>query len=355
MMNLTAKILASASLLVLLTACGGGGKGSPYVKGEPTGVLKVGKPYEVMGQKYTPAYYPEYEEVGVASWYGPGFHGRATANGDKFDQHAMTAAHRTLPMPSVVEVTNLENGKKAILTVNDRGPFSKERIIDLSKAAADKLGVIANGTARVRVKYMREASHQLIASSIKSGKLKADAKTLAMLDMNSEGTAAPSPDFSLVSSAYADEPAFGASGGSAVSTRAELTPVIARDLASPVVPVEIAGQGEPVVITPMAAAPQVSIQDTYADSASNSVADNSASQAEAGHYIQVASFSQSQNAQQLAQKLAPLGRASVKTVDVSGRTWYRVRLGPLADRTGARTTLAAVHGMGIPDAQIVQE
>lgn len=348
-MSCYVKILASVSMLALVSACGGGaGKGSPYVSGEPTGVLKVGKPYEVMGQKYTPAYYPEYEEIGVASWYGPGFHGRATANGDKFDQHAMTAAHRTLPMPSVVEVTNLENGKKAILTVNDRGPFSKERIIDLSKAAADKLGVISNGTAQVRVKYMREASHQLIANSIKSGKLKADKKTLAMLDMHEDGSTPPSPDFSLVSSAYADEPAFGKSSNNAVSQRAELTPVISRDLASPT------SQGEPVVITTTTTtlAPQVvSTQDTYVDSASNSEGQVDAP----GRYIQVASFSQSQNAQQLAQKLAPLGRASVKTVDVSGRTWYRVRLGPLADQAGARNTLAAVHGMGIPDAQIVQD
>ncbi|MBM3617679.1 MAG: septal ring lytic transglycosylase RlpA family protein [Alphaproteobacteria bacterium] len=354
-MHISVKILASVSVMALLSACGGGaGKGSPYVSGQPTGVLKVGKPYEVMGQKYTPAYFPEYEEIGVASWYGPGFHGRATANGDKFDQHAMTAAHRTLPMPSVVEVTNLENGKKAVLTVNDRGPFSKERIIDLSKAAADKLGVISNGTARVRVKYLREESHKLIASSIKSGKLKADATTLAMLDMSADGTAAPSPDFSLVSSAYADEPAFGKSSDNAVSQRAELTPVISRDLASPTA-VELGGQGEPVVITSVTTttlAPQVvSTQDTYVESASNS-----AGQVDApGRYIQVASFSQSQNAQQLAQKLAPLGRASVKTVDVSGRTWYRVRLGPLNDLSSARNTLTAVHGMGIPDAQIVQE
>ena len=103
------------------------------------GVYKVGQPYQIDGTWYTPEIDEEYEESGVASWYGPGFHKKLTANGDKFDQHALTAAHRTLPMPSMVRVTNEDNGRSLVVMVNDRGPFSKGRIIDLSERAADIL------------------------------------------------------------------------------------------------------------------------------------------------------------------------------------------------------------------------
>lgn len=95
-----------------------------------------------------------YDEVGIASWYGPGFHGRRTSSGDTYDQNAMTAAHTVLPLPTYVEVTNLSNGRKVIVRVNDRGPFHDGRIIDLSYVAAVKLGIVQAGTARVRVRAL---------------------------------------------------------------------------------------------------------------------------------------------------------------------------------------------------------
>ncbi len=109
-------------------------------------------PYTVFGKQYYPI--PDarrYQSVGPASWYGTKFHGQATANGETYDLYGMTAAHKTLPLPSYVRVTNLENGKSAILRVNDRGPFYSDRIIDLSFAAAKKLGYAESGTARVKV------------------------------------------------------------------------------------------------------------------------------------------------------------------------------------------------------------
>ncbi len=109
-------------------------------------------PYTVFGKQYYPI--PDarrYQAVGPASWYGTKFHGQATANGETYDLYGMTAAHKTLPLPSYVRVTNLENGKSAILRVNDRGPFYSDRIIDLSFAAAKKLGYAESGTARVKV------------------------------------------------------------------------------------------------------------------------------------------------------------------------------------------------------------
>ncbi|MBB4284735.1 septal ring lytic transglycosylase RlpA family protein [Roseospira goensis] len=122
------------------------------------GSYKVGAPYEIGGRRYTPAEDFAYDEVGVASWYGPKFHGRRTANGERFDQNAMTAAHPTLPMPSVVQVTNLENGRRVTVRVNDRGPFADNRIIDVSKKAADLLGFRHQGTARVRIRILAEES-----------------------------------------------------------------------------------------------------------------------------------------------------------------------------------------------------
>ncbi len=123
---------------------------------------KIGKPYVINGKWYYPAVDYQYDEIGFASWYGPGFHGKTTANGEIFDQNKISAAHRTLPLPSIVRVTNLENGK--VLTkvrINDRGPFAKNRIIDLSKKAAKELGFLKRGVTKVRVEILEEESREL--------------------------------------------------------------------------------------------------------------------------------------------------------------------------------------------------
>ena len=101
---------------------------------------KVGDPYQIDGIWYYPAINYEYEETGIASWYGKKFHGRLTANGATYDMNALTAAHRTLPMPSLVRVTNLVNGRSLVLKINDRGPFARNRIIDVSRRGAQLLG-----------------------------------------------------------------------------------------------------------------------------------------------------------------------------------------------------------------------
>jgi rare lipoprotein A len=118
---------------------------------------KVGNAYVVGGRRYVPRRDDHYDQTGIASWYGPTFHGRPTANGEVFDQNLLTAAHPTLPIPSIIEVTNLENGRSVILRLNDRGPFVDDRMIDLSRAAADQLGYRQRGLARVRVRYLGPA------------------------------------------------------------------------------------------------------------------------------------------------------------------------------------------------------
>ncbi|MDO1558658.1 septal ring lytic transglycosylase RlpA family protein [Brevundimonas sp. 2R-24] len=115
------------------------------------------RPYQVRGRWYTPQADPDYDEVGQASWYGDAFHGRPTATGERFDMHGLSAAHKTLPLPGLVEVTNLENGRSVVLRLNDRGPFVDGRIIDLSRGAADQLGLLQRGVGQVRVRYLGPA------------------------------------------------------------------------------------------------------------------------------------------------------------------------------------------------------
>ncbi len=176
---LTIATIIAASLA--LAACGGspqktasakknkfspkkyGVKGSPYKvkKGQNIpkggGRYMVGKPYKIAGKWYYPKRYKSYDRVGVASWYGPTFHGRSTANGEVFNMHSLSAAHPTMPLPSYARVTNLRNGRSVVVRVNDRGPFHGNRIIDLSKRAADTLEFGGRGTQKVRVTYLGKA------------------------------------------------------------------------------------------------------------------------------------------------------------------------------------------------------
>jgi rare lipoprotein A (peptidoglycan hydrolase) len=129
--------------------------GKPVPKGG--GYHRIGVPYVIAGRKYTPQKDPGYRAEGKASWYGKGFHGRRTANGEIFDMHALSAAHPTLPLPSYVRVTNLENNKSLIVRVNDRGPFHGERLIDVSVKTAKMLDFYDRGVVKVRVEYVGEA------------------------------------------------------------------------------------------------------------------------------------------------------------------------------------------------------
>ena len=166
--------LTATALLVLSSACARGDRktgfrpvknvpssprvvslGDPIPKGG--GSYKVGNPYVIEGIVYTPAEEPTYDRVGIASFYAEDFHGRKTANGEVFDMWALAAAHPTLPMPSFAYVTNLANNRTVLVRINDRGPFARERVIDLSRAAARLLGLEMQGTGHVRVRYAGRA------------------------------------------------------------------------------------------------------------------------------------------------------------------------------------------------------
>jgi rare lipoprotein A len=133
------------------------------------GGYKIGQPYEVDGVWYFPQEVDRHDETGIASWYGAEFHGQATANGERFDQEALSAAHRTLPMPSLARVTNLENGKSVVVRINDRGPFARGRIIDVSRRSARLLGFERQGTARVRVSLLGAESRRLKRQALARG------------------------------------------------------------------------------------------------------------------------------------------------------------------------------------------
>lgn len=121
------------------------------------GRAQIGKPYTIRGKRFVPRKQPNYNQTGYASWYGSAFHGRLTANGEVYDMNHLSAAHPTLPLPSYVRVTNVGNGRSVIVRVNDRGPFAKNRIIDLSRRAALALGTTKAGVAKVNVKYVGPA------------------------------------------------------------------------------------------------------------------------------------------------------------------------------------------------------
>jgi len=122
-----------------------------------TGRFTVGKPYSVRGRTYVPAEDPSYRADGIASWYGPDFHGGLTANGERYDMNGISAAHPTMPLPSYARVTNLDNGRSIVVRVNDRGPYHRNRVIDLSIGTAKALDFYSRGLARVRVEYVGPA------------------------------------------------------------------------------------------------------------------------------------------------------------------------------------------------------
>jgi len=162
---MTARLLKGAwivALLPLMAACATGARPSggthiPVVTDPAPIVSGTMRPYQIRGQWYRPSEQPNYDETGTASWYGDQFNGRPTATGERFDMYALTAAHKTLPLPGLVEVTNLANGRSIVVRINDRGPFVDGRIIDLSRGSADALGMLQQGVGQVRVRYLGPA------------------------------------------------------------------------------------------------------------------------------------------------------------------------------------------------------
>ncbi len=317
------------------------------------GVYKIGNPYQVMGTWYYPQEDYDYSEVGVASWYGPDFHNGVTANGEIYDMHLMTAAHRTLPLPSIVRVTNLENGRSVVLRVNDRGPFVNNRIIDVSKLAAERLGFYEKGTTRVRVDILADESRELKEAmlagdtSAQTAYTKED-KTPKKKQLVRSVTAPQRPAY-----AYAYE-----------SEQEQVSMPIRSVTKEPVMVDEI---DEAVIVTrgeraPLAAASVSPLAAAEASPLLGSDAVAPASDGEpvakpsgSGLYVQVGAFSNRQNAEKFASTLAEYGNTKISTTKINGADIYRVRMGVFATGKDALEALDKMRALGYNDARIVEE
>jgi len=272
---------------------------------------KVGRPYQVKGVWYYPREDWDYDETGVASWYGPDFHGKTTANGEIFDENAVSAAHKTLPMPSVVRVTNMDNGRSLVVRVNDRGPFVNGRIIDLSRRSAQLLGFEANGTAKVRVQLLAEESLAL------AGKLRS-------------------------TSPASGEPQVVAAPRESVSAEA---------LPSP-------GNRTKVQTASVSSAPRgiISRSEAAADKAERELASQEVrvGPIKSSHlFVQAGAFSRHDNALRLQARLSGLGSAIIQQTQIKGQTLFRVRFGPFANVAEADRLLDSVIAAGQQDARVV--
>lgn len=279
-----------------------------------SGIYKVGKPYQIGGVWYYPAEDFSYDETGIASWYGPGFHEKTTANGEQYDQNELTAAHKTLPMPSLVRVTNLDNGRAVVVRVNDRGPYANGRIIDMSRRGAQLLGFDGAGTAKVRVQILAEES-RAIAAAARQG-------TPAPILAESEGPAPRAAPRGQVEVA----------GGSGAPIRPAAA-VSATPIPPPsTVPGSVVeGRFVPApVVAEMPVKPNERI------------------------YVQVGAFGNLDNVARARAKLSALGQAAQVTPTASGRqTLQRVRVGPLGTVESADAVLIQVIQAGLTDAKIV--
>lgn len=326
-------IVLACIALGLLAACS--------TPSKPSGQVKVGQPYVVLGKKYYPEYDANYDRVGVASWYGPGFHGKYTANGESFDQDDLTAAHPTLPMPSLVRVTNLHNGKSAIIRVNDRGPFKEDRIIDLSRKSAQRLGI--NGLAKVRVQFLQQETEEYLAA-IRSGQ---DFDMVAYNDRPPQAKIVESTRYS----SYSNDGEIQAAPVTTVQTQDNMPIVASNNPPPPEPPVEETyADNKPVESAP----PLVAAQPLVAERPPAADVGQEAPAAGGNFTIQAGVFSSEDNARKLADKLSSVARASLETMESADRTLWRVQVGSFASRQEAESLLASVREQGnVPDARIV--
>ncbi len=351
---------------------------------------KIGKPYKVDGKWYTPAPVDRYAESGVSSWYGHGFHGLPTANGEIFDQYKLTAAHKTLPLPSILKVTNLDNGRTVNVRVNDRGPFVGDRLIDVSYRAAQVLGFDAKGLTRVKLEYLPQES-QIAA-------LQAGARPDQLRNINQIATAAGDagyannynqPGFTQAatqeftpqpSNAVQVQPLQAAGNNSFQSASGvpQATSFANNEQTVPLsgtVPTGVVANGSSNVygsgnFTPaptggnassnyesgFTQSPVYGDQSSYSNNTYTPSMQTAAPLANGQIFVQAGAFSNPQSAQQLVSQLQNSGQnAFVANTTVDGQQFYRVRMGPVANVNDAETMVTRALNSGAADARVVVE
>ena len=352
---------AIVALAVMLAACGEREHAPPagQAAAPSRGYYKVGAPYQVEGVWYYPGPDYSYDETGIASWYGPDFHGKNTANGEVYNMNDLTAAHPTLPLPSIVRVTNLDNGRSIVVRVNDRGPYVRGRIIDLSRRAAQLIGMIGTGTAKVRVQILPDESRQavLLAQQGEIPSAERIASAVPTEKVTAE-TLVPPPGVQAVPGPTpAPAPARPAQPPPApvmvASAQAAPLPAQATPVAAP----------QPVESAPLAAAaaPGLSPMPVPAAAAADPVkgvldqAVITMPVKATSIYVQVGAFSQYDNANRLRAKLSTMGSTKVTQASVDGLPFFRVRMGPATTVDDADRLLDLVVRAGYHDARIVVE
>jgi rare lipoprotein A len=254
---------------------------------------KIGIPYKIKGKHYRPEESFSYTQTGTASWYGDFFHGRLTANGEVYDMYAMTAAHKTLQLPTIVRVTNLENSKSVVVRINDRGPFADSRIIDMSKGAAEALEFRNKGLARVRVEVLPDASRHLRDLARENAPVSEMDNMVAALNIEKHN---------------------------------DLPGYVAKAPTPPPPPAR-------------------TIQVASATVASATL--------DTGWFLQAAAFGNAANAERARTRLTGVGPATVVKRASGDRTLYLVRVGPYGDKRQAESVLQQVREEGFDDALLV--
>ncbi len=403
------------ALVLTLGACSSGPDGRRIGSQPPVqGGYKIGVPYQINGVWYYPKEDFDYDRTGIASWYGHPFHGRASASGERYDMEAMTAAHKTLPMPSLVEVTNLENGRRAVLRINDRGPFVSGRIIDVSRAAARKLGFKGNGIAKVRVRVLQQESRRMkqLALANMNGRARALAARRQREAGSGSQVAAKPPEFQPVAQPperSAVRPPVRVAerrpiAPAAPVRRTDTTMQAAKPKPRYPVPNQSARKRGNIRVTelpPSGARNGDAGQGVYRAQPAQGAGGTATSQgtshlgrvagrrehtarpkASAFHtaqrvppraatpraepnsraasrelpgriFVQAGAFRDRGNAYRMRRKLARMGRVQVVPVRVGGARYFRVRVGPVTSARQGNRLLARVVDAGYPRAQIV--
>lgn len=353
-----------------------GVKASPLVVADKTsrvprggGRDQLGKPYKVKGQWYKPKEDPNYVKVGAASWYGDAFHGRLTANGEVYDMTHLTAAHPTMPLPSYARVTNTTNGNSVIVRVNDRGPFAKDRVIDLSKRAAELLDYKHAGVAKVKVEYVGRAplhgqDDQYLMASYRPGKggspfdLPGEPATGVMIAMNG-----PTPTVSAASgsrTAFASAGLFASAGdlslpavGPAVPERPEIAfndrGVTLASLSY--ADERISRSGNPFAAFDDGMTPAMIVA-AWERSRGGAAAASPSSMS--SPYIAVGSFDDRSEAEAVARGLGSVGTVEMSVEPAEGTTWYTIALHS-DGRTNLDGMLRAAWAAGAANALMVRE
>ena len=327
------------------------------------GIYKIGKPYQIAGRWYYPKEDYNYSETGIASWYGEDFNGKRTANGERYNMNTLTAAHRTLPLPCIVKVTNLQNGRSVVVRVNDRGPYVKDRIIDLSKHGAQLLGYMGQGTTKVKVEIMAKESKALKAAMLNEPQ-EQQAEALAAAE-----SATPAPSL-MESSAERVEiskeeskkiAAVYASAGNNKITTGSYEPQ-GKTAEPAVYGSAAAADGS----TKTGALGQVSSTEHVSDSKGvyGKAANNPAAvgakatnsrgyQYQSGYYyIQAGAFSRYDLAHKQMVRLKEYGSSHIMNVESNGKKVYRVVVGPFSQQQEAVVAQAKLKYYGVTDTRI---